>query len=189
MSNAKRKRIVEIIVASLLVVVFVVAVVYFNVIYHETEVEGYEIGDKCPDFELLAYKTAGNQLDTFSSESARGQVLVINFWFVNCGGCKKELPYFDNVQKKYGDDVKIIVVHDYAQDEEYDKQEYLDKNGYGDFSLTFLQDTEELYLYKKLGGDGNFPMTVVLDKEGIIRMVTKSSMTEDKLSAEVEKWL
>jgi peroxiredoxin len=33
----------------------------------------------------------------------RGKPLIVNFWFVNCPPCRKEVPAFVDLVKKYGD--------------------------------------------------------------------------------------
>lgn len=33
----------------------------------------------------------------------RGRPLIVNFWFVNCAPCRKEVPAFVDLVKKYGD--------------------------------------------------------------------------------------
>lgn len=190
MNRAKLINIAKIVGCVALVLILVLAIVYVNVIYKAEAVEGYEIGEKCPDFEVLAYKTAGNPTsDTYSSASARGKVLVINFWYINCGGCVAELPHFNEVQNEYSEDVQIVVVHAHNVDTRLDKQENIERLGFGDYQLTFVQDTAELNLYAHLGGDGNFPMTIVLDKEGIIKSVNIGSMSKEDLVAEIEKCL
>lgn len=188
--NAKAQKIVKIAGYSLMAVILVVAIVYVNFIYEAPDVEGYEIGERCPEFELSAYKTAGNPNgEAFSSDSAKGQVLVINFWYKTCSSCEAELPHFNEVQGEYADDVKIIVVHAPGFGTQESKQQYIDEHGYNDYQMTFLQDTEELYLFKKLGGKGAYPITVILDREGIIRSVNLKSMTKEELTEEIQKWL
>lgn len=190
--TAQYKTICSCAISVLLIAVLVVAIVYFNVLYKEPTIEGegFAIGEKCPDFELEGYVTAGNPSGAnFKASDALGQVLVINFWYVNCGGCKAELPHFNEVQQEYGDQVKIIVVHAHNVDTSANKQAKINEFGYGDYLLTFVQDNAELWLYKQLGGDGNFPMTAVLDKDGYVRSVTIGAMSKETLSAEIEKYL
>lgn len=196
MNRAKMITASKIAVCVLLIAIFVVATVLVNVIYQEKEVDLYKIGSKCPDFELSSYISAGSPNgENFSSADARGQVLVVNFWYVHCGGCIAELPFFNEVQQEYGDEVKVIVVHASDVDTKADKQAYINKledsSGvkFSDYAVTFVQDTEELYLYGKLGGVGDFPITIIIDKEGIIRSVHLSSMTKESLTEEIEKWL
>lgn len=189
MNSAKTVKIFELAGGILLGVILILAIGYVNFIHKEEVVEGYNIGEKCPDFEVLAYTTAGNpDNDTFSSADARGKVLVINFWYINCGGCVAELPHFNEVQQEYSEDVQIIAVHAHSIDTGLDKQENIEKLGFKDFQITFVQDTEELNLYAHLGGDG-FPTTVILDKEGIVRSVNVGSMEKDQLIEEIEKYI
>ncbi len=189
MKRAIPAKVAERIGWALLAVILIVAIIYFNVIYQEPVVEGYEIGEKCPDFELLSYVSAGNpDGGTFSSASARGQVLVLNFWYVNCGGCNEELPHFNEVQEEYGDQVKIVAVHSSDVDTDKDKQAFIDST-YSDFKVTFAQDTAELNLFKKLGGKRVYPITIIIDKEGVIRYVRQNKMSKAELAAEIDKLL
>lgn len=189
-TRLKPSKIIEIVGWCLLAVILIVVIVYYNVIYKEETVpDVYAVGDKCPSFELDAYKTAGYQDAKYSSESSQGKVLVINFWYVNCGGCKAELPHFNDVQMKYADQVDIVVVHSATLDTDVDKQASIDKLGYNDFSMIFVQDAPELILYKKLGGKGSWPMTVIVDKDGVIHSVHQCGLSQEQLENAISECL
>src|SRR5277367_3953204 len=51
-----------------------------------------------PQFALKDAADATVQLKDF-----RGKVLVLDFWATWCTGCKKEIPWFEDFQKTYGD--------------------------------------------------------------------------------------
>lgn len=40
----------------------------------------------------------------------KGQVYVIDFWATWCGPCKEGIPHLTELQKKYGDKVRILGV-------------------------------------------------------------------------------
>lgn len=189
-TRLKPSKIIEIVGWCLLAVILIVAIVYYNAIYkEETLPEVYAVGDECPSFEFEAYKTAGYQEAKYSSESSRGKVLVINFWYVNCGGCKAELPHFNDMQNKYSDQVDIVVVHSATIDTDVDKQASIDELGYNAFSMIFVQDEPTLNLFKKLGGKGSWPMTVIVDKDGIIRSVHQGGLSQEQLENAITPWL
>jgi thiol-disulfide isomerase/thioredoxin len=57
-----------------------------------------QVGDKAPAFSLK-----DNEGKTFSSESLKGKVVVLNFWATWCPPCRAEIPAFKNVYEKYKD--------------------------------------------------------------------------------------
>jgi len=42
-------------------------------------------------------------------EQYRGKVVVLDFWATWCHGCKEEIPWFAEFQRKYGDDGLSVV--------------------------------------------------------------------------------
>ena len=57
-----------------------------------------------PDFSLADLE--GN---TITLEQMRGKVILLNFWGTWCGPCRKEIPDFINLMKKYKQDGLEIV--------------------------------------------------------------------------------
>ena len=49
-----------------------------------------------PDFTLIA--RTGEQV---SLAGLRGQVVLINFWATWCGPCRKEMPFLEQIQRRY----------------------------------------------------------------------------------------
>lgn len=178
------------IVAWVLALCFLLGVIlYYNVFKKNELPQGYEIGEVCPDFEITLYKSkAEPEGGTYSPQDTRGKVTVLNFWYTNCGPCLKELPYFDAVQRIYPETVKIIAVHSYSADTWVDKQAFIDEK-FSQYSFSFGQDTEELKLFDHLGGADSYPMTVILDKEGVIQYTRQGGLTQEMLQQEIEKLL
>lgn len=173
-----------------LALLFLIGVIlYYNVFYNVEIPQGYEIGEVCPDFEIEIYKSkADPDGGAFSPQDSRGKVTVLNFWYTNCGPCLQELPDFDAVQKLYPEEVKIVAIHSYSVDTWVDKQAFIDTN-FTDYQISFGQDTSELKLFDHLGGTDSYPMTVILDREGVIRFSQKGKLQEGILQGEVEKLL
>lgn len=61
-------------------------------------------GVRAPDFELAALDGTKVKLSDF-----RGKAVVLNFWATWCSPCKVEMPWFVDLQKKYGNDGLVIL--------------------------------------------------------------------------------
>lgn len=176
----KRNRILEIAAWAVALAVLLGALLYYNVFaeWEENVDTNSIIGTECPDFSWELYGEEG----TFTVSESKGKVLIINYWATWCGPCVEELPYFNRVANDYADQVDIVAVHDTYRDR--DVTQYLQEQHFDEFNISFVQDeTQEncLTTYKTLGGGSSVPMTVILDKEGVIRYSQEGSMTYDKL--------
>ena len=60
-------------------------------------------------------------------------------------------------------------------------------NQFKDYNILFGYDDQEDPYYTKLGGLKAWPLTVIVDSEGIIAKVTHGSMSESELRSEIEK--
>ena len=146
---------------------------------------GSEVGNLCNSMELELY--TGGQ--SFSVDENRGKVTVINFWGTWCGPCIAELPHFNDVAEAYADTVTVVAVHSNYKGNT--AAEWIQKN-YPETGILFAQDPDDgangAY-YTALGGVGDFPMTIIVDAEGIITFTCRGSITHDELVAAVEEAL
>ena len=55
---------------------------------------------------------------TMTSESLKGKISIINFWFTTCAPCVAEIPGFNKIVEKYGaDEINYIAIgREYPQD-------------------------------------------------------------------------
>lgn len=141
---------------------------------------GKEVGLRCPDFSVPMYP---DDAVMFTLESARGKIVVINFWATWCGPCVSELPYFQTIYEKYPDDVALIAIHsDLVTD---DVQAFIDNGGY---TLPFALDADGSVI-TALGGSVILPMTVVLDRNGVIVYNSVGSINYNQLEALIQPLL
>ncbi len=148
---------------------------------------GNAVGNLCIDMPLDLYN--GGDTTTFSVGENRGKVTVINFWGTWCGPCIAELPYFAEVASEYADRVTVVAVHSEYRGET--ASDWVQKN-YPDTALLFAQDPPadgNGAYYTALGGVGDYPMTVIVDADGVITFVCRGPLTHDELVTEVEKAL
>ncbi len=196
----------KIIAAVVMIAVLITALVYFNfVLEEETASTTYVVGDVMENFATKEFFSEDGRYE-LSEDS--GKIIVLNFWYITCGGCEIEMPHFGKlaIDEKYSDEVSVVVVHsndDIFGAEESDtladgtEVEYLEKyvledKGWGTFSnsIKWVMDVVgEESIYLSLGGSGAWPMTAIIDQEGVIRFIAAASVTEETLYGEIEKIL
>ena len=162
--------------------------VYFNVIHEDTPraEQGSEVGDLCYALDLEVYNREGG---TFNLQEQAGRVVVINFWGTWCGPCIAELPHFDEVAADYARDVTVVAVHSSYRGET--AADWIGEH-YPDSAVIFAQDPTydtdggNGAYYTALGGEGDFPMTLILDRDGVITFKRRGSVTHDELVEAVE---
>jgi thiol-disulfide isomerase/thioredoxin len=67
----------------------------------------YKVGSTMGDFTLT--DTNGNSYN-LSQLLKEKDLVILNFWFVNCGPCKAEFPYFEAINEKY-DNVQLLTMN------------------------------------------------------------------------------
>lgn len=144
---------------------------------NQTEIQEYgnETGDMCLPSDLETFDGK-----TFNIEQTRGKVTVINFWGEWCPWCLYELPEFDRVASEYSDDVTVAAIHSVSG--LADGLDYAAKN-YPDTKMIFIKDAIKggFTYYDILGGNGSYPRTIVLDREGKIVFSQYGAMSYDAL--------
>lgn len=146
---------------------------------------GGEIGNLSPDFQLMKYFEDG----VVSSDQLRGKVTVINFWYVYCSSCIQELnTEFPKLRQNYGDNVQIVVVHSF---EEFGMEipSWINNNLPTNTGFIHCRDNEGDQLFSNFGGTSAWPITVILDENGIIQYKIFGSTTFDEMKAIIDPLL
>ncbi|MBO5287217.1 MAG: 4Fe-4S binding protein [Clostridia bacterium] len=188
----KRNRIIKIVVASVMALVLAFSLVYYNFIYEpEVAIVGSEVGNMCPSFDLETFDENGLDGGVIDPSKNSGKITVVNFWGTWCSGCVKELPYFDQIATEYKDSVTVIAIHtDYMFDTASDYVREL----YPDSDMVFAKDYfiensyDEQY-FKMMGGGSNYPITIILDENGIIVNSFLRDVHYDELKEAIEAQL
>ena len=159
---------------------------------HDLSQYGSEVGDFCPDFMVQVYDNATGELteEIYSPYISRGKVTVIYFWGTWCQPCREELPYFDQIASEYTD-VDVVAVHSILTMEE--APEYISTN-YTNSNMVFTQDSiqpqmdgSEYNVFALLGGRNSYPLTVIINAEGMITFTYDDSINYETLVTEIEK--
>ncbi len=93
----------------------------------------------------------------------RGQVVMLNFWASWCGPCRQEFPHLDALQRKYADLGFTVFGINVEQDR--DQADKVLRDIPVSFPILFDNRNEVSELY----GVDAMPMTVLLDRNGVVR--------------------
>lgn len=113
-------------------------------------------GDQFPEF-----KATDIEGKTWSSADASGKVMVINCWFTGCGPCLAEMPELSEWKTEMPDVMFFSATYEKAET----ARPVLERRKFNWIAL--VNDRQ----FKNYIGTNGYPMTIVIDKEGIIRQV------------------
>ncbi len=193
-----KNKLLEILTACLMIVVLATALIYYNFIDKAPVVEtsaeyGYTVGKICYDMDRPLLNKLGTAFsDSFNINDTKGKITVINFWFTSCTPCVQEMPYFAQLADKYADELVVVAYHADLGDEQ-GAIDYV-KNNWSDYNILFAYDTADYNAdipdyYTKLGGNGMYPRTLVLDENNVVVAEYQGSVTYAMLDADVKSIL
>lgn len=106
---------------------------------------------------------------TWTNDSIRGHVMVLNLWYSGCGPCRAEMPELSTWKEQLPNVMFFSATY---HDAELTKR-ITDKHH---FTWTHLVEAKDMMSW--IGTEG-FPFTVVVDKQGIVRYAVYGT-SEDK---------
>jgi len=118
-----------------------------------------EVEVSAPDFTLPTL--SGEQL---SLSDLQGQIVVLNFWQLNCPPCKEEMPLLDAAGKAHNGTAHVVVLD--LGDSKSAIQEY-----FGDASLNMLVPYDREGRVAAAYSVGFTPTTFLIDTQGVVRYV------------------
>ncbi len=115
-------------------------------------------GHVAPDFQLKDINGQTVKLSDF-----RGKAVVLNFWATWCPPCKVEIPWFEDLQNRYGNQGLVVV--GVALDDASDKEiaDFAKEMKMNYPVLLGKEETSDLY-----GGVEALPTTFYIDRNGKI---------------------
>jgi thiol-disulfide isomerase/thioredoxin len=133
------------------------------------------IGAMAPDFEWI-----GDDGQTLRISSYRGKVVVVNFWATWCRPCREEMPALQRVAASEPD----VVVLEVDLMESGDKaRSFLDSLGLDKLQPVLDTDGATTRRFGVL----TLPSTFFVDKDGVIRHLELTQMTEDRIRSGITK--
>lgn len=113
----------------------------------------------------------------------KGKVVLLDFWAVNCGGCKKEIPWYVNFESRYGESgLSLIGLDMYGESPEMVK--------------AFMTQSKMTYPVA-IGTDAlgerfglrEMPLTLLIDRKGRIAVAHAGVVNPDVFEQEIQKLL
>ena len=148
-----------------------------GVIRAQLEADGAagRIGATAPDFEWTGVDGQSLRLSSY-----RGKVVVVNFWATWCAPCREEMPALQRVAASEPD----MVVLEVDLLEPGDKaRSFLDSLGLDRLQPVLDSDGATTRRYGVL----SLPSTFFVDKDGVIRHLEFTAMTEAQIRTGVRK--
>ena len=129
---------------------------------------------KVPDFTV--YDMDGNAVSLYD---CLGKPVVLNFWATWCGPCQSEMPAFDNMYQKYGDQVTFLMVNvtDGSRDTAESVAAFYEDSGYT-FPIYLDTTLEASMTY----GAYSIPVTFFIDPKGNLLYNHMGAISADALA-------
>ena len=153
-------------------------------------VVGNQVGNLCYSYPMEVFDENGSTGVTIDPVKT-GKITIINFWGTWCGGCIAELPYFDRIATEYKDSVSVIAVHTHSK---YDTAADYVNEHYKNSDMIFAKDnpidpddkySDEVF-FKALGGGDSYPITIILNEDGVIIATLLRATTYEELKGIVD---
>ncbi|MCM1033612.1 MAG: TlpA family protein disulfide reductase [Odoribacter sp.] len=135
--------------------------------------EKVKAGTKFPEF--TAVDIDGKE---WSNADVAGKPMVLNLWFTGCGPCRAEMPEFSQWKNEMPDVMFFAATYEDADR----ARPVIEKQGFNWIAL--INDTQ----FKEWVGGKGYPMTIVVDKTGIITHVEygSSPVQREELKKQIE---
>ncbi len=139
------------------------------------------VGQPAPDFTLQTLEG-----DTVSLSDYAGYPVLINFWATWCAPCRLEMPELVRVYQIHEAEGFVVLAVDLTDQDSLDEVRVFVE----EFEMTFpvlLDETGAVYneLYRLLG----LPMSVFVDRDGVIARIHIGIMTSQQVDEYVEEIL
>ncbi|EXX86983.1 thiol-disulfide oxidoreductase ResA family protein [Paenibacillus darwinianus] len=170
---------------SMLIVIAMLAIFAFYQNADKDRSEAAPTGDAKPK---KGYAAPSFELPDLADRPVRvggpaDKVVLINFWASWCGPCILEAPDLQKLYERYKDTMTLIGVNATKYDREREARQFVD-----DFGLTFPILMDRKGAVTDLYNVAQFPTTLLVDKNGVIRERITGVIPVAKWESLIEKW-
>lgn len=136
--------------------------------------EGVEVGNKAIDFEVELLSGEKVKLSNYL-----GKPIFLNFWATWCGPCVREMPDIEKIKTEYGDNLVVLAINGGELKE--DVEAFINKKGFT-FNIGINESGDILEKYDSM----YIPLSVFIDKDGVIRERKVGTLSEQDMKNIVE---
>lgn len=134
------------------------------------------IGETAPDFTLEDLDGNKVSLKDFKGE----KIVYLNFWATWCPPCRMEMPDLNRLYEEYKDEDFVVLAVNLGESEKI-VREFIEENQY---TFPVLLDESQ-----KVGINYNtfaIPTSVIIDKEGVVRVYVPGLLTYEEMKEALE---
>ena len=139
-----------------------------------------EIGSRLPEFSVQDLQ--GREI---SSADLRGKVVLIDFWATWCGPCKKEMPGYQQLLARYGDQGFAVIGFKFDTMKDTEDPVQFAKRLRVRYPLAVATDD----IKQKFGGILGLPTTLLYDRNGILRETLVSGQSYESFERSIKPYL
>lgn len=129
--------------------------------------------------EPLEFSLPGANGDTVDLKDFRGKPVILDFWASWCEPCKTAMPFFDELQAKYGDALVVIGVS-------VDDRAEAMKEALAQRPVRFLIVHDQKGSLAQRLEVSTMPSTYLLGRDGVVRQVHRGFVASDQEGLEVQ---
>lgn len=141
-----------------------------SVITDNTSLSGvvYKVGSVMRDF---SFTDTDGETVTLSEILKTKKAVLINFFYTTCGPCISEVPYMEEAYQMYKDDVEILALNPYANDDQMAVKLFKEE-----YELSFIFGKDTAGVKDTLPSFGGYPTTMIVDRYGVICLIETGAL-------------
>lgn len=114
----------------------------------------------------------------------KGRVVLLDFWATWCEGCKEEIPWFMEFQKKYSTSGLAVVGASLDDDGWKSIKRYMSQH-----KINYRIVVGTFESAKQFGVDKGMPVTLLIDRNGMVADVHPGMVDKDAFEREIQMLL
>lgn len=111
----------------------------------------------------------------------RGRVVLLDYWATWCEGCKEEIPWFMEFQDKYATSGLAVVGASLDEDGWKSVKPYVSQH-----KINYRMVVGTFESAKQFGVDKGMPVTLLIDRNGMIAEVHPGMVDKDAFEREIQ---
>lgn len=141
---------------------------------NELPSEAYKLGDIMYDFEVTTIE--GEKLKLSEILKTKKMVLL-NFFYTECGPCATEFPFMTSAYDKYKDDIEIIAINPHPGSKETLENVKI----YASTMELNFPVVKEAYSWASAFNVNNYPTNIIVDRDGMIAFREEGALTSQTI--------